>query len=360
MDADAPRILVSAESAASELDASLRRASLERAALAAAAEELAEGGAPAGRQGGAPAALGVSAPLRFLRQQLLPDGSPECAALQQRLQGARGDAAKLARRRAQIRRRRQRIAEAREALQAARAVLLAERDVQLDLLDSYRTREAKCRRRLLLLCDISCLNDTHFIWFSGSFGHINYIPLRATAATPPRWESVNAVMGSMASLLYFVAQRLRLRFRHFDIEPRGSFTTLRQRMGSPAKRLELFTDGAFMTTWMPFQSQSFNNAVVAFLACIREAVDAVIERRSAFRFPYEFTKDGIGGARVTLSIETRNSMEYMRGIKNMMTALKWLCAATCTMENVLPAAATPTTANGDAADEGRQKNNAFL
>ena len=213
-------------------------------------------------------------------------------------------------------------------------------------------------------------NDTFCIGHDGYFGTIN--GLRLGRLPPPQnvdWTEINAAWGMTALLLATVADKLGFTFRGYRIKPMGSTSrierieyaqpptvvdpTLTTRSPStPTSRssvsaqsqpqpkltpLELFSSGD-LPLGRTFLHRRFNDAMVAFLDCLRQLGEFVEnsndsnphspanmqQQAGGLKQPYKISKDRIGD--VSIKLGTSQDEAWTRACKYTLTCCKFLLA----------------------------------
>ena len=205
-------------------------------------------------------------------------------------------------------------------------------------------------------------NDTFCIGHDGVFGTIN--GLRLGRLNPPKnveWSEINAAWGTTALLLATVAEKLGFVFRGYRIKPMGSTTHIERietsqpssganstsnssaqsplgmgphtssRTQPKIASLELFSSGD-LPLGRTFLHRRFNDAMVAFLACLRQLGDFVEhgERAHAgqqsrgLKLPYKIEKDKIG--ELSIKLGTSQDEAWTNACKYVLTCCKFLLA----------------------------------
>ena len=206
-------------------------------------------------------------------------------------------------------------------------------------------------------------NDTFCIGHDGDFGTIN--SLRLGRLAPPKnveWGEINAAWGTTALLLATVAEKLGFAFRGYRIKPMGSTTHLEkiesiqspsgtnsvsstQSPSSPTSTsaprtqpqikiasLELFSSGD-LPLGRTFLHRRFNDAMVAFLVCLRQLGEFVEKGERAhagqqpsrgLKLPYRIEKDKIG--ELSIKLGTSQDESWTSACKYVLTCCKFLLA----------------------------------
>ncbi|MCJ1387444.1 autophagy protein 6 [Xylographa bjoerkii] len=205
-------------------------------------------------------------------------------------------------------------------------------------------------------------NDTFCIGHDGNFGTIN--GLRLGRLAPPNnieWAEINAAWGTTALLLATVADRLGFLFHGYKIKPMGSTShierieysnansvassTISTRAPTgphpnPTSRaqqpkitaLELFSSGD-LPLGRTILHRRFNDAMVAFLECLRQLGDFVEngetqtargQHAGGLKLPYKIDKDKIHGVSIKLGISQDEA--WTHACKYTLTCCKFLLA----------------------------------
>ena len=213
-------------------------------------------------------------------------------------------------------------------------------------------------------------NDTFCIGHDGDFGTIN--GLRLGRLSPPKnveWSEINAAWGTTALLLATVAEKLGFTFRGYRIKPMGSTTHLEKietsqppsitnstsstqspsslvsnstpRTPSQTKTasLELFSSGD-LPLGRTFLHRRFNDAMVAFLVCLRQLGEFVEKGERAhagqppsrgLKLPYKIEKDKIGD--LSIKLGTSQDESWTNACKYVLTCCKFLLAHASNVAN---------------------------
>ena len=207
-------------------------------------------------------------------------------------------------------------------------------------------------------------NDTFCIGHDGNFGTIN--GLRLGRLPPPNnveWAEINAAWGTTALLLATVADKLGFAFRGYRIRPMGSTShierfeqpqntsagsstastrtapsgsatnsTVRSQQQSKSLNLELFSSGD-LPLGRTILHRRFNDAMVAFLECLRQLGEFVEngeselssgQQQGGLKLPYRIEKDKIGGLSIKLGISQDEA--WTSACKYTLTCCKFLLA----------------------------------
>lgn len=199
-------------------------------------------------------------------------------------------------------------------------------------------------------------NDTFCISHDGKFGTINGLRLGRLSNVTVDWQEINAAWGHTLLLLATVAEKLGFKFHGYELQPMGSTSRIikydypspsTSRAGSqrgsttkqPSKKvLELYSSGD-MPLGLTFMHRKFDNAMVAFLACIKQ-LGEFVEKESMrasntpLRLPYKIEGDKIfkiegekmDGVSIKLGIAQDDS--WSRACKYTLTCCKFLLAHT--------------------------------
>jgi beclin len=190
-------------------------------------------------------------------------------------------------------------------------------------------------------------NDTFCISHDGKFGTINGLRLGRLSNVPVDWPEINAAWGHALLLLQTVADRLGFKFNGYELQPMGSTSRIIRyepspspsapRTGSvrstrPPKKaiLELYSSGD-MPLGLTFMHRRFDNAMEAFLECMRQ-LGSFVEAESAktsesgrgLKLPYTIKGETIGDVSIKLGIAQDDA--WSRACKFTLTCCKFLLA----------------------------------
>jgi len=196
-------------------------------------------------------------------------------------------------------------------------------------------------------------NDTFCVGHDGNFGTIN--GLRLGRMPPPNhveWAEINAAWGVAALLLVTVAEKLNFTFQGFRIRPMGSATRIEKfdtsgqqqnkaGAGTPTTAaagkaktalLELFSSGD-LPIGKSIMHRRFNEAMVAFLACVEQLVDFVMATKpatSGWGQMYSIHRDQING--ISIRLGQSSDEAWTAACKYLLTTCKLLLAYASHME----------------------------
>lgn len=217
--------------------------------------------------------------------------------------------------------------------------------------DSLQTQFAQDSKLLESLQRTNVYNDSFCIAHDGYFGTINGLRLGRLPDHTVEWPEINAAWGQTVLLLSVVAEKLAFAFEGYALVPLGSAskihrleypqgtsTSEQSRSAKPkVTQLELFCTGD-LPLGLGFLHRGFDNAMVAFLECLRQLGEHV-ERTSShpsngglasgYKLPYKINKDKIGDAKGEASIKLGafNQEEmWTRACKYTLTCCKFLLA----------------------------------
>ncbi|KAL1622619.1 Vacuolar protein sorting-associated protein atg6 [Neofusicoccum ribis] len=189
-------------------------------------------------------------------------------------------------------------------------------------------------------------NDTFTIGHDGNFATINGLRLGRTSAVMVGWEEINAAWGQACLLLQTVAEKVGYIFKGYKLCPMGSTSTIEKHdlppsastddPANPQKAkitiLELYCSGD-LPLGLNFLHRRFDNAMVAFLECLRQMDEF------GFKLPYTIRKDKIRDASIKLSFNQEET--WTRACKDTLICCKYLLASTSDMDQ-RQRSATPT------------------
>ncbi|KAI9680169.1 MAG: autophagy protein 6 [Trizodia sp. TS-e1964] len=193
-------------------------------------------------------------------------------------------------------------------------------------------------------------NDAFCIGHDGFFGTINGLRLGRLPANPVEWTEINAAWGQTLLLLVTVANKLGFTFDGYRLRPIGSHSIIEKleypqsaststATGSAAPGLqpkitvlELYSSGDLPLGLTTFLHRKFDNAMVAFLECLRQLGEFVEQGpknnprspRQGLKLPYEIKKDRIGDASIKLGLYQDEA--WTRACKYTLTCSKFLLA----------------------------------
>jgi beclin len=186
-------------------------------------------------------------------------------------------------------------------------------------------------------------NDTFCISHDGQFGTINGLRLGRLSNVPVDWPEINAAWGHTLLLLATVAEKLGFKFEGYELQPMGSTSKIikmdspspaASRTGpprriAPPKRsiLELYSSGD-MPLGLTFMHRKFDNAMVAFLECMRQ-LGAFVEQETArvgrpLKLPYKIEGEKIDDVSIRLGIAQDDL--WSKACKYTLTCCKFLLA----------------------------------
>lgn len=186
-------------------------------------------------------------------------------------------------------------------------------------------------------------NDTFCISHDGTFGTINGLRLGRLSNVPVDWPEINAAWGHTLFLLMTVADKLSFKFAGFRLKPMGSTSRIEKldypapsasQPGPLAKKpepkvtvLDLYSSGD-LPLGLTFMHRKFDNAMVAFLDCLRQLGDFVefqsSETGQVRKLPYEIKKDKIGDISIKLGVAQDDA--WSKACKYTLTCCKFLLA----------------------------------
>ncbi|KAJ9648538.1 Vacuolar protein sorting-associated protein atg6 [Coniosporium tulheliwenetii] len=209
--------------------------------------------------------------------------------------------------------------------------------------DRVSARHDHDTKQLERLQRTNVYNDTFCIGHDGYFGTINGLRLGRLPKPNVEWPEINAAWGQTCLLLATVAEKLGYTFQGYRLKPMGSTSTI-EKLDSPADStrsakpkitvLELYhSDSAFgLGTIL---HSSFDNAMVAFLECLRqlgEFVEVTPARTSngvpaqVLKMPYEIRKDKINDVSIRLKGFNTQDEIWTKACKYALTCCKYLLA----------------------------------
>lgn len=193
-------------------------------------------------------------------------------------------------------------------------IRLAEEKTELTQRLSVATYDSEELRRT------NVFNDVFFIWYEGHFATINNFRMGRLPARQVDWAEINATWGFAALLLHTIAQQLNFTFQTGTLIPNGSFSRIEKVEGKSSTIYELY-GSSDISLGKLFWYRRFDNAMLAFLDCVREVSDYVTQKRDPnFQLPHKIEGEKIGGIAFSFS----NEELWTKGLKYLLTNLKWL------------------------------------
>ncbi|KAM3420346.1 hypothetical protein BST61_g3627 [Cercospora zeina] len=205
--------------------------------------------------------------------------------------------------------------------------------------DSLHTQLAHDTKVLEALQRTNVYNDTFCIGHDGTFGTINGLRLGRTPEQSVDWPEINAAWGQTLLLLTVVIDKLGYKLKGFELVPVGSTSKVVKLEyaqsastvdGKPKKHVfELFSSGD-LPLGLGFLHRNFDNAMVAFLECLRQ-VGEHVERttpkpgRPGLQMPYPIVKDKIGDVSIKLG-NFGQEEQWTKACKYTLTCCKFLLA----------------------------------
>jgi beclin 1 len=191
-------------------------------------------------------------------------------------------------------------------------------------------------------------NDTFCISHDGKFGTINGLRLGRLSNVPVDWPEINAAWGHTVLLLQTVADKLGFKFANYELQPMGSTSRIikyehqspsvsrtaanASASTRPPKKatLELYSSGD-MPLGLTFMHRRFDNAMVAFLECMRQLGEFVHQETArgndsgkGLTLPYKIEGEKIGDVSIKLGIAQDDA--WSRACKFTLTCCKFLLA----------------------------------
>ena len=205
--------------------------------------------------------------------------------------------------------------------------------------DSLQTQLAHDTKVLEALQRTNVYNDTFCIGHDGTFGTINGLRLGRTPEQSVDWPEINAAWGQTLLLLTVVIDKLGYKLTGFELVPVGSTSKVVKMEyaqsastvdGKPKKHVfELFSSGD-LPLGLGFLHRNFDNAMVAFLECLRQ-VGEHVERttpksgNTGLKMPYPIVKDKIGDVSIKLG-NFGQEEQWTKACKYTLTCCKFLLA----------------------------------
>lgn len=216
--------------------------------------------------------------------------------------------------------------------------------------DSINLQYDHDSRQLEKLQRTNVYNDTFCIGHDGYFGTINGLRLGRLPHVAVEWTEINAAWGCTLLLLATIADKLGFTFSGYRLRPMGSTSRIEKldAAGNVASAaLELYSSGDLPLGRM-FMHRRFDQAMVAFLECLRQMGEWVCEQpipgtsapatttaaaaaataaaQQDVQMPYPIVKDRIGDSCIRLAFNQDEA--WTRACKYTLTCVKWLLAHT--------------------------------
>ena len=208
--------------------------------------------------------------------------------------------------------------------------------------DSLQNQLAHDTKILEALQKANVYNDTFCIGHDGIFGTINGLRLGRQPDHPVDWPEINAAWGQTLLMLSVVAEKLGVVLRGFELVPVGSTSKVVKiessqagstADGTPKKTIfELYSSGD-LPLGLGFLHRNFDNAMVAFLECLRQVGEHVRRATAAdpqtkeLVLPYPIVKDKIGDVSIKLG-NFGQEEQWTKACKYTLTCCKFLLAHT--------------------------------
>lgn len=125
-------------------------------------------------------------------------------------------------------------------------------------------------------------NATFHIWHNGDFGTINGFRMGRLENNQVDWNEINAGWGQCALLLSSLANKIGLTFKRFKIVPYGNYSFI-ESLEDKSKQLPLYTSGGLKY----YFNQKYDQAMVAFLDCLKQFNEECHRQDEGFNLPYE-------------------------------------------------------------------------
>lgn len=187
-------------------------------------------------------------------------------------------------------------------------------------------------------------NDSFCVDHNGPFAMINGLRLGKLPDHSVEWPEINAAWGLCVLLMSVVAEKLSFTFSGYRLLPLGSTSRIERleypqgeqtRTVKPKVTIFELSCSGDLPLGLGFLHRGFDNAMVAFLECLRQLGEHV-ERSSTYatssgaftlgrKMPYKITKDRIGDVSIKLGAFGQD-VEWTRACKYTLTCCKFLLA----------------------------------
>ncbi|GAA6042879.1 hypothetical protein JCM8097_007207 [Rhodosporidiobolus ruineniae] len=199
---------------------------------------------------------------------------------------------------------------------------LLRRDQLLDRQSALSQRLHTGQRELDKLQRTNVYNDAFCIGQEAGFGTINGLRLGRLPGVSVDWPEINAAWGQTLLLLHTVARKFGFPFSGYRLVPCGSFSRIeRVGEGGEVTSLELYGSSDLSVTRL-LQNRRFDQAMVAFLECLRQLSEWVVARDRSVRLPHAVVKDRIGDVSIKLTFGSDES--WTRALRHVLLDLKIL------------------------------------
>ncbi|OCL04325.1 APG6-domain-containing protein [Glonium stellatum] len=218
--------------------------------------------------------------------------------------------------------------------------------------DGLDTRYDHDSKQLLRLQRTNVYNDTFCIGHDGYFGTINGLRLGRLSNPLVEWAEINAAWGQACLLLTTIAERLGYSFQGYRLNPMASTSTI-EKLDYPQSNstndpshlmrpritpMELYCTGD-LPLGLGFLHRRFDNAMVAFLECLRQLGEFVEHTPTqgtgvnahGLKMPYDIRKDKIHDTSIKLSFNQEES--WTKACKYTLTCCKYLLAHASNVNN---------------------------
>ncbi|KAH9403767.1 Beclin-1 [Tyrophagus putrescentiae] len=167
-------------------------------------------------------------------------------------------------------------------------------------------------------------NATFHIWHSGDFATINGFRMGRLESMQVDWNEINAGWGQCALLLSSLANKIGLTFKRFKIVPYGNYSFIESLEADKSKQLPLYTSGGLKY----YFNQKYDQAMVAFLDCLKQFNDECHRQDEGFKLPYEMDLKGNisdlqHNIKLSIKISINTEDKWTKALKLMLTNLKW-------------------------------------
>ena len=142
------------------------------------------------------------------------------------------------------------------------------------------------------------------------------------------WPEINAAWGQTLLLLSTVAEKIKFTFEGYRLKPMGSVSKIEKvethhRGETRVSGLQLYSSGD-LPLGRIFMHSKIDNAMVAFLDCLKQMGEFVEAQDSNVKMPYTIVKDKIGDAGIRLGFN--QDEEWTKACKYTLTCAKFLLA----------------------------------
>lgn len=173
-------------------------------------------------------------------------------------------------------------------------------------------------QQLSRLKTTNVMNDTFHIGEDGPFGTINGFRLGRMAPHKVSWDEINAAWGQVCLLMDIITTKGNFHLSQYRIIPRGSFSVVIRKQDQA--QLELSGSEGGISIF--FTGRRFDQAMVAFLACVRDVYSQIVKQDPQFRIPYPIVEDKVGS--LSVKLQFNQDERWTKALKFLLIDIKWI------------------------------------